>query len=72
MNAFFFSMDFLYHLLSRIDVGLFCGLGLSQIFFLQINFSSKFFWDFFLFESRKNNFFFFIFLFEVVPKFFKG
>ena len=63
MRFFFFSMDFLYHLLSRIDVGLFCGLGLSQIFFFQINFSSKFFWAFFFcLKVEQINFFLNIFI----------
>ena len=44
---FFFSMDFLYHLLSRIDVGPFCGLGLSQFFFFKLNLVQIFFGLFF-------------------------
>ena len=34
--VFFFRLGLLYHLLFRIDVGLFCGLGLLQIYILMM------------------------------------
>ena len=38
----------------RIDVGLFCGLALLQIFFFFFSdFSSKIFWAFFFFLKKK-------------------
>ena len=60
---FFFSLDWVYNLLFRIDVGLFIFLGgfaLLQFIYLFIfsDFSSKIFFGLFflLFENRTNNF----------------
>ena len=36
--VFFFRLGLLYHLLFRIDVGLFCGLALLQFFFFFFRF----------------------------------
>ena len=65
-------MDFLYHLSSRIDVGLFCGLGLSQFFFFKLNLVQIFFGLFFLLESRTNNFFLKYFYLRLFLIFLKG
>ena len=59
----FFSLDWVYNLLFRIDVGLFF---LGRLALLQI------FWVFFFFglKLEQKNFFIFYFLFEGVPNFF--
>ena len=61
----------------RIDVGHFCGLALLQKKKKNLDFSSKFFWDFFVFFCLKVEqiiFFFnlrvFLILLEGVPHFF--
>ena len=46
---FFLKLCLLYHLLFRIDVGLFCRLALLQFFFLYILVQNFFFWLFFFF-----------------------
>ena len=58
----------------RIDVGLFCGLALLQIFFFFPDFNSKIFLGFFFFFCLKVEqiifLFFLFFLFEGVHNFF--
>ena len=54
---FFFRLGLLYHLLFRIDVGLFCGLTLLHFFFKDFS-SKKIFGLFFCLKVEQIIFFF--------------